>query len=158
MKIRTGIGYDVHQLIRGRKLIIGGVEIPYHKGPLGHSDGDVLVHAICDALLGSVGMGDIGLHFPDTDKQYKDIDSMILLDNVTSLIYKKGYGICNIDSVICLQKPKLREYIADMQNNIAKVMKIKPEDVSVKATTTEKLGFIGREEGISAHAIILLGK
>lgn len=157
MKMRTGIGYDVHQLARGRKLIIGGVEIPYHKGSLAHSDGDVLIHALCDALLGAVAMGDIGLHFPDTESKYKDIDSMVLLDKVTSLISEKGYGICNIDSVICLQKPKLREHITAMQNNIARVMKINPEDVSVKATTTEKLGFTGREEGISAHVVVLLG-
>ncbi len=158
MKIRTGIGYDVHKLVPGRKLIIGGIEIPCHKGSLGHSDGDVLVHAICDALLGAVGMGDIGLHFPDTDNQYKDIDSMILLDKVTCIISKKGFDICNIDSVICLQKPKLRKHITSMQNNIARVMKINPEDVSVKATTTEELGFTGREEGVSAHAVVLLHK
>lgn len=156
MKLRNGIGYDVHQLIEGRKLVIGGVVIPGNRGALAHSDGDVLIHAICDALIGAAGMGDIGTLFPDTDDQYKDIDSRILLERTAGLIAGKGYEICNIDSVVCLQRPKIREYIAAMQVSIAGVLKIDPEDVSVKATTTEKLGFTGREEGIAAYAVVLL--
>jgi 2-C-methyl-D-erythritol 2,4-cyclodiphosphate synthase len=158
MKLRTGIGFDVHQLSGNRKLILGGIEIPHEKGCVAHSDGDVLIHAICDALLGAVGLGDIGAHFPDTDKLYKDIDSSILLGKVGSMVALKGYSISNIDSVICLQRPKIREYIGRMQISIASVLNLDPEDVSVKATTTEKLGYIGREEGVSAYAVVLLSK
>lgn len=158
MKLRTGIGFDVHQLSGNRKLILGGIEIPHEKGCVAHSDGDVLIHAICDALLGAAGLGDIGAHFPDTDKLYKDIDSSLLLEKVGSMVALKGYSISNIDSVICLQRPKVRDYIGRMQISIARVLNLDPEDVSVKATTTEKLGYIGREEGVSAYAVVLLSK
>ena len=158
MKLRTGIGFDVHQLVDKRRLLIGGVEIPYHKGALAHSDGDTLIHAICDALLGAGGLGDIGTHFPDSDNQYKNIDSKILLEKVGELVSQKGFTICNIDSVICLQRPKVKEYISVIQSSIAHTLKIDPENVSVKATTTEKLGFVGREEGIAAYAVVLIMK
>jgi 2-C-methyl-D-erythritol 2,4-cyclodiphosphate synthase len=158
MKLRTGIGFDVHQLSGNRKLILGGVDIPHEKGCVAHSDGDVLIHAICDALLGAAGLGDIGAHFPDTDKLYKDIDSSLLLEKVANMIALEGYSISNIDSVICLQRPKVRDYTENMQSNIARVLNIDPSDVSVKATTTEKLGYIGREEGVSAYAVVLLIK
>jgi 2-C-methyl-D-erythritol 2,4-cyclodiphosphate synthase len=158
MKLRTGIGFDVHQLSGNRKLILGGVEIPHEKGCVAHSDGDVLIHSICDALLGAAGLGDIGAHFPDSDNSYKDIDSRILLEKVGSMIAAKGYSISNIDSVICLQRPKVRDYIGSMQTSIAKVLNLDPEDVSVKATTTEKLGYIGREEGVSSYAVVLLSR
>jgi 2-C-methyl-D-erythritol 2,4-cyclodiphosphate synthase len=156
MKIRTGIGFDVHQLAVNRKLILGGVEIPHEKGCVAHSDGDVLIHAICDALLGALGLGDIGRHFPDTDPEYKDIASTILLDKVNRMVREKGFVIGNIDSVICLQEPKLRDYIESMQISIAGILKTRAEDISIKATTTERLGFVGREEGIAAHAVVLL--
>jgi 2-C-methyl-D-erythritol 2,4-cyclodiphosphate synthase len=156
MKIRTGIGFDVHQLAVNRKLILGGVEIPHEKGCVAHSDGDVLIHAICDALLGALGLGDIGRHFPDTDPEYKDIASTILLDEVNRMVREKGFVIGNIDSVICLQEPKLRDYIESMQISIAGILKTRAEDISIKATTTERLGFVGREEGIAAHAVVLL--
>lgn len=156
MKLRTGIGFDVHQLAEGRRLILGGVEIPHEKGCVAHSDGDVLIHAICDALLGAAALGDIGVHFPDTSDKYKDIDSRILLEKVYSLICNKGFEISNIDCVISLQKPKLRDYIQGMQSSIANTLGIDPGDVSVKATTTEKLGFVGREEGVSAWAVVLI--
>jgi 2-C-methyl-D-erythritol 2,4-cyclodiphosphate synthase len=158
MEIRTGIGFDVHKLAADRKLMLGGIEIPHEKGAVAHSDGDVLIHAICDALLGALGLGDIGKHFPDTDSKYKDIASTILLDEVRRMVKGKGFAICNIDSVICLQKPKLRDYIEPMQINIAGILKTRPEDISVKATTTENLGFVGREEGIAAHAVVMLIK
>ena len=156
MKLRTGIGYDVHQLGENRKLILGGIEIPHDKGCIAHSDGDVLIHAICDAILGAAGLGDIGMHFPDTDMKYKDISSTLLLESVCRLITEKGLEICNIDTVICLQKPKLKDFIPGMRTNISSILNIGPEDVSVKATTTEYLGFTGREEGIAAHAVVLL--
>ncbi len=158
MKIRTGIGYDVHQLGENRKLILGGIEIPHNKGCIAHSDGDVLIHAICDAILGAAGLGDIGMHFPDTDMQYRDIRSTILLDRVNSLIMEKGFGICNIDTVVCLQKPKLKDFIPAIRKSISSILNIETGDVSVKATTTEYLGFTGREEGISAQAVVLLEK
>jgi 2-C-methyl-D-erythritol 2,4-cyclodiphosphate synthase len=158
MHIRTGIGFDVHQLAGNKKLILGGIEIPHTKGCIAHSDGDVLIHAICDALLGALGLGDIGAHFPDTDMRYKDIASTKLLAEVNRLIAGKGFSICNIDSVICLQQPRLREYISSIQTSIAGILEIDPGDVSVKATTTEKLGFVGREEGIAAQAVVLLLK
>lgn len=158
MKLRTGIGFDVHQLVTGRKLVLGGIEIPHEKGCRAHSDGDVLIHAICDALLGAAALGDIGTHFPDTDNQYKDMDSRILLEKTNILLRKKGYDISNIDSVICLQTPKIQGYIAPIRRSLSGVLKIDAEDISVKATTTEKLGFTGREEGLAAWATVLLVK
>ena len=156
MKIRTGIGYDVHQLKEGLPLWLGGIEVPHTKGLVGHSDADVLIHAICDALLGATALGDIGQHFPDSDPAYKGIDSKILLQKVCELIKGKGFTISNIDSILCMQKPKVATYIPKMRSTLAYVMQIPVEDISVKATTTEHLGFEGREEGISAHAIATL--
>lgn len=156
MKFRVGHGYDVHKLAEGRKLIIGGVEIPHSKGLLGHSDADVLAHAICDALLGAAALGDIGKHFPDNDDRYKDIDSLVLLEKVCELIRNKGYEISNVDSTILAQAPKLRPYIDEMRSKLAKAMKLDIDELSVKATTEERLGFTGREEGIAAHAVVLL--
>lgn len=158
MKInfRTGIGFDVHAFAEDRKLIIGGVEIPYSRGLAGHSDADVLLHAVCDALLGALSLGDIGKHFPDTDQYYKDIDSKILLKKVYSLVKEKGYQLGNIDAVISAQKPKLLPYISEMQSIIAGILDTEIENISIKATTTERLGFIGREEGISALASVLV--
>lgn len=156
MKFRVGHGYDVHKLAEGRKLIIGGVEIPHSKGLLGHSDADVLAHAICDALLGAAALGDIGKHFPDNDDRYKGADSLILLEKVCELIRNKGYEISNVDSTILAQAPKLRPYIDEMRSKLAKAMQLDIDEVSVKATTEEKLGFTGREEGIAAHAVVLL--
>lgn len=156
MKFRVGHGYDVHKLVEDRKLIIGGVEIPHSKGLLGHSDADVLAHAICDALLGAVALGDIGKHFPDNDDKYKDIDSLVLLEKVCELIRNKGYEISNVDSTILAQAPKLRPYIDEMRSKLAKAMKLDIDELSVKATTEERLGFTGREEGIAAHAVVLL--
>ena len=156
MKFRVGHGYDVHKLVEDRKLIIGGVEIPHYKGLLGHSDADVLAHAICDALLGAAALGDIGKHFPDNDDRYKDIDSLFLLEKVCELIRNKGYEISNVDSTILAQAPKLKPYIDEMRSKLAKVMKLDIDELSVKATTEERLGFTGREEGIAAHAVVLL--
>lgn len=156
MKFRVGHGYDVHKLVEDRKLIIGGVEIPHSKGLLGHSDADVLAHAICDALLGAAALGDIGKHFPDNDDRYKDVDSLVLLENVCELIRNKGYEISNVDSTILAQAPKLRPYIDEMRSKLAKAMKLDIDELSVKATTEERLGFTGREEGIAAHAVVLL--
>ncbi|MFQ3549626.1 MAG: 2-C-methyl-D-erythritol 4-phosphate cytidylyltransferase [Armatimonadota bacterium] len=156
--IRIGTGMDVHQLVENRKLILGGVDIDFHKGLLGHSDADVLVHAIMDALLGACSLGDIGKHFPDNDNKYKDISSIYLLEQVGKLLSDKGWQIINIDSVIAAQKPKLAEFIPQMQKNIAKSLKIDGSRVSVKATTTEKLGFVGREEGIMCNAVASVKK
>ena len=156
MKFRVGHGYDVHKLVEDRKLIIGGVEIPHYKGLLGHSDADVLAHAICDALLGAAALGDIGKHFPDNDDRYKDIDSLVLLEKVCELIRNKGYEISNVDSTILAQAPKLRPYIDEMRSKLAKAMKLDIDELCVKATTEERLGFTGREEGIAAHAVVLL--
>lgn len=150
------MGYDVHKLVEGRKLILGGVEIPHTLGLLGHSDADVLLHAIMDALLGAAALGDIGKHFPDTDPAYKGISSMKLLEHVGKLLEEKGYVIDNIDATIIAQKPKLRPYIEDMEQNIAKALGISKEQVNVKATTEEGLGFTGTEQGISSQAICLL--
>ncbi len=155
---RIGHGYDVHRLVEGRKLILGGVDIPYEKGLLGHSDADVLVHAIMDALLGALALGDIGKHFPDTDEEYSNADSLKLLSKVCKLIQDNGYTIGNIDSTILCQKPKLAPHIASMRENIAKVCNVSVECVSVKATTEERLGFTGQGLGISAHAVCLLSK
>jgi ygbB family len=154
--MRVGIGYDVHKLVENRKLILGGVEIPHTLGLLGHSDADVLLHAIMDALLGAAALGDIGKHFPDTDEQYKGISSIRLLEYVRELIEKEGYLIENIDATVIAQKPKLRPYIDKMQKNIANALKIEKNQVNVKATTEERLGFTGREEGISSQAICAL--
>lgn len=154
--IRIGTGYDVHRLVEGLPLWIGGVQIPHTHGLLGHSDADVLIHAVCDALLGAAALGDIGKHFPDTDPQYKGISSVILLTNVGKLLKEKGYTVVNIDSTIVAQCPKLAPYIQQMRQAMANALNIDVEQVSVKATTTERLGFEGREEGISAQAIALL--
>jgi 2-C-methyl-D-erythritol 2,4-cyclodiphosphate synthase len=158
MSFRVGMGVDFHQLAEGRKLFIGGVEIPHEKGALGHSDADVLLHAICDALLGALALGDIGVHFPNTDPQYRDIDSKILLQKSFEKILEKGYRVVNIDSTLCLEAPKIKPYIGQMQQVIAGILDISVEDISVKATTTEKMGFAGREEGLYAYATVLLEK
>ena len=156
--MRVGIGYDVHSLVKGRKLILGGVEIEHEKGLLGHSDADVLVHAIMDSVLGALALGDIGKHFPDDDMKYKGISSMLLLEEVYKTINNLGYSIGNLDCVIAAQRPKLAPHINSMRENIAKVLNTSIENINVKATTTEKLGFEGREEGISSQAIVLLIK
>ncbi|MEZ4601209.1 MAG: 2-C-methyl-D-erythritol 2,4-cyclodiphosphate synthase [Syntrophotaleaceae bacterium] len=156
--IRIGHGYDVHRLVSERSLIIGGVTIPYHLGLLGHSDADVLLHAICDAILGAIGEGDIGRHFPDTDPAYRGISSLKLLREVMALADARGYGIGNLDATVIAQRPKLAPYIRAMVENIAEACAADIGRVNVKATTTEKLGFEGREEGISAHAVVLLQK
>ena len=150
---RFGMGYDVHKLVEGRKLILGGVEVPHTLGLLGHSDADVLLHAISDALLGAAALGDIGRHFPDTDPQYKGADSMKLLAHVVALIKEKGYKVGNVDATIVAQRPKLKDYIQTMNENIARVLEVEPDQVNVKATTEEKLGFTGTEPGISAYAV-----
>ena len=155
---RIGFGYDVHQLVEGRPLWLGGIEIPHSKGSLGHSDGDALIHAICDALLGAANLHDIGFHFPDTSSEYKGIDSKILLRKVISILHENGYSIGNIDTTICLQQPKVKDFIQPMQQTLADAMGITINDVSVKATTTEKLGFIGKEEGIAVYAVVLINK
>ncbi len=154
--MRIGHGYDVHKLVQNRKLVIGGIEIPFHLGLLGHSDADVLLHAICDALLGAAALGDIGKHFPDNDESFKDIDSKILLEKTVELISSKGYKIVNIDSTIIAQKPKLADFIPLMKETIAKLCNIDPNNVNVKATTEENMGFTGRLEGISAHAVCII--
>jgi len=156
MECRVGFGYDVHKLTPGRKLILGGIEIPNPVGCLAHSDGDVLIHAVIDALLGASGLRDIGSHFPDTAQQYKDIDSTILLAKTVELIHSHGYTAGNIDSTLCLQRPKLKDYIPQMQEKMAGILKIQPDHVSVKATTSEGLGFTGREEGIAVYAVALV--
>lgn len=158
MKIKVGFGFDVHQLQKGLDFWLGGIIVPHTKGGLGHSDADVLIHTICDALLGAANMGDIGKHFPDTSAEYKGIDSKILLIEVVRLISEKGFSIGNIDSTICLQTPKIGKYIPEMQRVLASCMDIDIEDVSIKATTTEKLSFVGREEGVSAYATVLIQK
>ena len=158
MKIRIGQGYDVHRLVENRDLWLGGVKIPHEKGLLGHSDADVLIHAICDALLGAANLGDIGYHFPDNQDQFKNIDSKILLLDTVKLLREKGFEIGNIDSTVCAQQPKLNPYIEEMQQTLAGVMGIDTDDISIKATTTEKLGFVGREEGVAAYAVVLIQK
>ena len=158
MSYRIGSGVDFHQMVEGRDLWIGGVKIPHHKGSLGHSDADVLLHAICDAMLGALCLGDIGFHFPDTSNDFKNIDSKILLQRTFELIKSKGYEIVNIDSTLCLEAPKIAPYIAHMQTAIANILSIEITDVSIKATTTEKMGFVGREEGLVAYATVLLKK
>lgn len=156
MAYRIGFGVDFHQLAEGRDLMIGGVHIPYDKGAVGHSDADVLLHAICDALLGAACLGDIGVHFPDTDQKYKNIDSKILLKETMSLIQKENYQLVNIDSTLCLQDPKVKPYISDMQKTIAGIIGSSEKNVSIKATTTEQMGFVGRKEGLIAYATVLL--
>lgn len=154
--LRIGFGIDFHQLASGRKFMLGGIEIPYSKGGQGHSDADVLLHAICDALLGALALGDIGTHFPDTDPAYKDIDSKKLLSEVYQLIKKEHYVLGNMDCSVCLQEPKLKPYIPEMRETIAECLKVSSSAISIKATTTEKMGFVGRGEGIEAHAMVLL--
>ncbi|MES2881889.1 MAG: 2-C-methyl-D-erythritol 2,4-cyclodiphosphate synthase [Bacteroidota bacterium] len=156
MAIRIGFGVDYHQLAEGRELMIGGVSIPHNKGAVGHSDADVLLHAICDALLGAACLGDIGVHFPDTDGQYKNIDSKILLQKTIELIKKEGYRLVNIDSTLCLQEPKIKPHVPAMQQTIAAIAGVTIKDVSIKATTTEQMGFVGRKEGLVAYATVLL--
>ena len=157
-EFRIGHGYDVHKLVEGRRLVIGGVEIPHTLGLLGHSDADVLVHAVMDALIGAMALGDIGKHFPDNDDKYLDISSLALLERVARLLYENGYRVSNIDATVIAQKPKLAPYIDVMRENIAKTLGIVSSQVNVKATTEERLGFTGREEGIAAHAVALLEK
>ena len=156
--MRVGLGYDVHRLVEGRDLILGGVKIPYEKGLLGHSDADVLLHALTDALLGAAALGDIGRHFPDTDERYRGISSLILLEKAYTLVKERGYSLGNADMVLILQKPKVKEYIPSMEENIAGALSCEKERISVKATTEEGLGFTGQGEGVSAKAIVLLEK
>ena len=154
--MQIGIGYDVHRLVTGRKLILGGIEIPFKKGLLGHSDADVLVHAVCDAMLGSVGLGDIGLHFPDTDPKYQDISSLILLAEVNKMVRNKGFRIQNIDTIIFAETPKINPYRKTMQQNLASSVEVDPGCINIKATTTEGLGMIGKGEGIGAMSVVLI--
>ncbi len=158
MKIRVGFGYDVHQLAEGEEFWLGGIEIPHTHGAVGHSDADVLIHVICDALLGAANMRDIGYHFSDQDPKFKGIDSKILLKEVMALIRSKGYEVGNIDSTICLQAPKVNPHIPAMKSCLSEVMSIDEEDISIKATTTEKLGFVGKKEGVAAYATVLIQK
>ena len=158
MKIRVGFGFDVHRLVEGRELWLGGIRLEHEMGLLGHSDADVLIHAICDALLGAANMRDIGYHFPDTAGEFKNIDSKVLLKKTVDLILTKGYKVSNIDATVCAERPKLKAHIPEMQQTLARVIGVDADDVSIKATTTEKLGFTGREEGISAYATVLVEK
>ena len=158
MKIRVGFGFDVHQLVPDRELWLGGIQFEHELGLLGHSDADVLIHAICDALLGAANMRDIGYHFPDNAGEFKNIDSKLLLAKTVDLIATKGYQVGNVDATVCAERPKLKARIPEMQEVLAKLMKVDVDDVSIKATTTEKLGFTGREEGISAYATVLIEK
>ena len=158
MNLRIGFGYDVHQLVEERDFWLGGIKIPHKKGALGHSDADVLVHVICDALLGAANLGDIGKHFPDNSKQFKDIDSKLLLNKVVQMLKENHYEIVNIDSTVCLQLPKLAPYINQMKDELAKCINIESDRISIKATTTEKLGFVGNEKGVSAYATVLINK
>jgi 2-C-methyl-D-erythritol 2,4-cyclodiphosphate synthase len=158
MITRIGFGYDVHQLKEGIPFRLGGVDIPHTKGALGHSDADVLIHAICDAILGAAALGDIGKHFPDNSSEFKGINSLLLLGKTIRLLYDKGYQISNIDTTICLQKPKIQDYIGDMRATLSAAMELDIDQVSVKATTEEKMGFTGTEEGISAYAVVLIWK
>ncbi len=158
MKVKVGFGFDVHQLQVGRKLILGGVEIAHEKGALGHSDADVIIHALCDALLGAAGLKDIGFYFPDTDASFKNIDSKILLEKVIQLIEERNYSVGNVDISLVLEKPKIKPYIDEMKVQLAPILKIDLEDISIKATTNEKLGYVGREEGVAAYAVVLIQK
>tara|TARA_B100000674_G_scaffold67920_1_gene46857 strand:+ start:116 stop:589 length:474 start_codon:yes stop_codon:yes gene_type:complete len=156
--MRIGFGFDIHQLRDGLDFWLGGIKIPYQKGSYGHSDADVLIHAICDALLGAANLGDIGKHFPDSDPRFKNIDSKVLLKEVDSLLKKNGYSINNIDSTICLQEPKIEKYINEMQKTLSHCISLEQENISIKATTSEKLGFVGKKEGVSAYAVVLIQK
>jgi 2-C-methyl-D-erythritol 2,4-cyclodiphosphate synthase len=156
MSFRIGSGVDFHQLATGRQLWLGGIHIPSEKGAVGHSDADVLLHAICDALLGAAALGDIGTHFPDTSDEFKGIDSKILLERSIVLVRAAGYQVVNVDSTLCLEKPKIKPYVGEMQQTIARILGLTAQDVSVKATTTEKMGFVGREEGLVAYATVLI--
>ena len=156
MVVRVGHGYDVHRLVEGRKLILGGVAIPFDRGLAGHSDADVLLHAVCDALLGSLALGDIGIHFPDSDPQFKDISSLELLEKVAGMVKEKGFSIGNIDVTLVAEQPKISPYIAQMQEAIVRTAALEKDRVSIKATTTEGLGFVGKGEGIAAHAVVLV--
>lgn len=156
MSFRIGSGVDFHQLAEGRELWLGGVLVPAEKGALGHSDADVLLHAICDALLGALALGDIGTHFPDTSAEFKGIDSKILLRRSMDLVSAAGYRVVNVDSTLCLEKPKIKPHVPEMQRTIAGILGVSIQDVSIKATTTEKMGFVGREEGLVAYATVLL--
>jgi 2-C-methyl-D-erythritol 2,4-cyclodiphosphate synthase len=156
MSYRIGFGVDYHQLMEGRDLWIGGVKIPHSKGSLGHSDGDVLLHAICDAMLGAASLGDIGIHFPNTASEYKNIDSKILLQKTFQLIKNEGYKIVNVDSTVCLELPKIKPYTDEMKKRISSILEVTEKDISVKATTTETMGYVGREEGLQAYATILI--
>ncbi len=158
MKIKVGFGYDVHQLVEQRPLFLGGIQVPHTHGLLGHSDADVLIHAICDSLLGAANLRDIGYHFPDNDSQYKNIDSKILLAKTRELLTKNGFSIGNVDCTICAERPKLKNYINLMQQTLANILKIDISDITIKATTTEKLGFVGQEKGIAAYAVCLIEK
>jgi 2-C-methyl-D-erythritol 2,4-cyclodiphosphate synthase len=158
MDLRVGIGYDVHRLGTGLPFYLGGVLIPHTKGAIGHSDADVLIHAICDALLGAANMGDIGRHFPDTSNEFKGIDSKILLKRTNELILQKNYRIVNIDSVVMLEKPKIKAYVGEMQAILAEVLGLDPDKVSVKATTTEGMSFVGKEKGVAAQAVVLISR
>lgn len=158
MKVRVGFGFDVHQLREGRPCILGGVEITHHKGPLGHSDADVLIHAICDALLGAAGLRDIGFHFPDTSAEFKNVDSKLLLARVMELIREKGFVPGNIDATLVAEQPKINPHVIAMKEVLSKVTGMDTDDISIKATTNEKMGYIGREEGITAYAVALLYK
>jgi 2-C-methyl-D-erythritol 2,4-cyclodiphosphate synthase len=155
---RIGFGYDVHGLVEGRPLIIGGIKVPWESGLMGHSDADVLTHAIIDAILGALGRGDIGAHFPDTDSTYKDMDSILMLDRIIDLMKSDGYGINNIDSTIVAQRPKMAQFIPDMKERLSAAMGIQPDRINIKATTTEGMGFTGRGEGIEAYAVVSLVK
>jgi 2-C-methyl-D-erythritol 2,4-cyclodiphosphate synthase len=158
MKIRVGFGYDVHRLEEGKEFWLGGIKVPHTHGAVGHSDADVLIHVICDALLGAANLRDIGFHFSDKDPKYKGIDSKILLKDVVKLVNDKGFSIGNIDSTICLERPKVNPHIPEMKTCLAKVMGMDEEDISIKATTTERLGFVGKEEGVAAYATVLIQK
>lgn len=158
MKIRVGFGFDVHRLKEGRPCVIGGVEIPNHFGPDGHSDADVLIHAICDALLGAAGLRDIGFHFPDTDASFKSIDSKILLTRVVALLQEKGFSIGNIDSTLVMERPRINPHVEAMKKVLSEVIGIEVEDIAIKATTNEQMGFIGRGEGVTAYAVALISK
>ncbi|MDP4630337.1 MAG: hypothetical protein RLZZ91_1464 [Bacteroidota bacterium] len=158
MKIRVGFGYDVHQLTENRELWLGGVQIPHDKGALGHSDADVLLHAICDALLGAAGKRDIGFYFPDTSSEFKNIDSKILLQRTIQVLKDDGWKVGNIDSTLCMERPKIMSFVPEMKKVISSICEIEEEDVSIKATTSEKMGFVGREEGVNAYAVTLIQK
>lgn len=158
MKIKVGFGFDVHQLEEGKDFYLGGIKLTHLKGAVGHSDADVLIHAICDALLGAANMCDIGFHFPNTSAKYKGIDSKKLLAEVVKIISEKGFNIGNVDATVCLEKPKINPHVNDMKKILSGVMKISEEDISIKATTNEKLGYVGREEGVSAYAVVLIEK